>query len=245
MDPRRQFDQAQNAAPTMAAPAASPQQAPYGGGYPPYGHPPPDYGQQAPYYGQSGPAPQPAAVQLPMYKRPGVVFGAAAVAAVIAVGALLGTWVSKDDVSTTPVNNTGIPTQPAPVLLVPAPPSAPPPSQSVVVQQPAPRSVPRQQAPAPRVAPANPSAVNPAPVSPAPVSPAPVSPVPDPNQNQNPPPVDKQDPGDVKDPNTGADTRGKVDPPPVNHNPGDPENPTADDTLCHPNPPGCAPKQAP
>jgi hypothetical protein len=195
----------------MAAPVAGqqpgawPQQAPYGdpAPYPPYGQQPPDT-----YYAQQPPT------QLPVYKRPGVVFGAAAVAAVIAVGALLATWVSKDSVPTTPVNNTGTPTQQAPVPLAPAPPSAPPPSQSVVVQQPAPRSVPRQQAPAPRVAPSDPS--NPSAVSPAPASSLPNSPVPEPI----PEPQQKQDPPDK-------------------FNPGDPENPTPDDLLCHPNPPGC------
>jgi hypothetical protein len=206
-------------APTMAAPVAGqrpgtwPQHAPHGDSAPylPYGQRPPDT-----YYAQRPPT------QLPVYKRPGVVFGAAAVAAVIAVGALLATWVSKDNVSTTPVNNTGTPTQQVLLPPAPAPPSAPPPSQSVVVQQPAPRSVPRQQAPAPRVAPSNPS--NPSAVSPAPASSLPDSPVaeiiPEPQQKQDPEPQQKQDPPDK-------------------FNPGDPENPTPDDLLCHPNPPGC------
>jgi hypothetical protein len=206
-------------APTMAAPVAGqrpgtwPQQAPLGDSAPyrPYGQQSPDT-----YYAQQPPT------QLPVYKRPGVVFGAAAVAAVIAVGALLATWVSKDSVSTTPVNNTGTPTQQVLLPPAPAPPSAAPPSQSVVVQQPAPRSVPRQQAPAPRVAPSNPSnpsAVSPAPASSLPDSPVP-EPIPEPQQKQDPEPQQKQDPPDK-------------------FNPGDPENPTPDDLLCHPNPPGC------
>jgi hypothetical protein len=203
----------------MAAPVAGqrpgtwPQQASYGdpAPYPPYGRQPPDT-----YYAQQPPT------KLPVYKRPGVVFGAAAVAAVIAVGALLATWASKEGVWTTPVNNTGTPTQQVLVPPAPAPPSAPPPSQSVVVQQPAPRSVPRQQAPAPRVAPSNPSnapAVSPAPASSLPNSPVP-EPIPEPEQKQDPEPQQKQDPPDK-------------------FNPGDPENPTPDDLLCHPNPPGC------
>ena len=66
------------------------------------------------------------------------------------------------------------------------------------------------------------------------------NPNPDPVQKQDPQPPPKENPGDPKDPETGADTRGKVDTPPDVHNPGDPENPTPDDLLCHPNPPGCA-----
>ncbi len=252
MNYRRDFDQTpQDGAPTMAAPAAGqqpgawPPQAPYSepGPYSSYGQQPAGeyYDQQPPPYGQQVPAPPPP--QLPPYKRPGVVFGAAAVFAVAAVGALLATWVSHDDVSTTPVNNTGTPSQQVQVPLVPAPPSAPPPSQSVIVQQPAPRQqAPRQQGPAPRVAPSNPSVVSPAPVSPN--SPVP-EPNPNPNPQQDPAPQDKQDPvpeqkqnpGDPKDPETGADTRGKQGP--ADLNPGDPENPTPDDLLCHPNPPGC------
>lgn len=92
--------------------------------------------------------------------------------------------------------------------------------------------------PAPRVAPVKPSAVNPAPVSPNSPVPEP-NPNPNPEQKQNPQPPPKEDLGDPKDPETGADTRGKVDNPPDVHNPGDPENPTPDELLCHPNPPGC------
>ena len=244
MNYRRDFEPSPlDGAPTMAAPAAGQQpgawaqQAPYGGAGAPYGQQPPGmyYDQQPTSYGQQVPAPP----QLPVYKRPGVVFGAAAVAAVAAVGALLATWVSHDDVSTTPVNTTGTPSQQVQVPLVPVQPSAPPPSQSVVVQQPAPRQqAPRQQAPAPRVAPVNPSAVNPAPLSPNSPVPEP-NPNPDPVQKQDPQPPPKEDPVDVKDPETGADTRGKVESPPPDLNPGDPENPTPDDLLCHPNPPGC------
>jgi hypothetical protein len=196
----------------MAAPAAQAwaQQAPYGDhtAYPPYVQQQPDV-----FYARQSPAP------LPVYKRPGVVFGAAAVAAVIAVGALLATWMSKDNVSTTPVNNTGTPTQQVVIPLAPAAPRVAPPSQSVAAAQPAPRSTPRQQAPVPRVAPPNPSAVSPAPLAPAPNSPA-AEPIPVPEQKQDPEPRQKQDPPDK-------------------FNPGDPENPTPDDLLCHPNPPGC------
>src|SRR5512133_1695530 len=117
MNYRRDFEQQSplDGAPTMAAPAAGqqpgalPQQAPAGGpgAYPLYGQPPGMYyDQQPPPYGQQVVAPSPA--QSPVYKQPGVEFGAAAVAAG-AVGALLATWVSNDDVSTTPVNKTGMP----------------------------------------------------------------------------------------------------------------------------------------
>src|SRR3954464_8186985 len=103
-DPRDFGRSLLDGAPTMAAPAARAwaQQAPYGdpAGYPPYVQQQPDV-----VYAQQSPAP------LPVYKRPGVVFGAAAVAAVIAVGALPATWMSKENVSTTPANNTGTPTQ--------------------------------------------------------------------------------------------------------------------------------------
>jgi hypothetical protein len=264
MNYRRDFDPTpQDGAPTMAAPAAGQQpgawaqQAPYSepGAYPSYVQQPGGmhHQQLPPPYGQQVPVASPS--PLPVYKRPGVVFGAAAVAAVAAVGALLATWVSHDDVSTTPVNNMGTPSQQVQLPLVPvvpAPPLAPPPSQSVVVLQPAPRQqAPRQQAPIPRVAPSNPSGVAPAPVSPS-------SPVHEPNPNPNPNPEQKQDPdpeqkqtpgdpeqkqtpGDPKDPETGADPRGKQTPP--DHNPGDPENPTPDDLLCHPNPPGCTGNQ--
>jgi hypothetical protein len=220
----------------MAAPAAGHQPGawPQPASYSDQQQPPP-YGQQVPV---SPPSP------LPVYKRPGVVFSAAAVAAVAAVGALLATWVSHDDVSTTPVNNTGAPSQQVQLPLVPAPPQAPPPSQSVIVQQPAPRQqAPRQQAPIPRVAPSNPSAVAPVPISPNSPAPEPnPNPNPNPEQNQDPDPEQKQTPGDPKDPETGADPRGKQTPP-DQHNPGDPENPTPDDLLCHPNPPGCTGNQ--
>ena len=92
------------------------------------------YNQPPPLYGQPPPVLEPPAAPLPLYRRPGVVFGAAAVAAAVAVGALLATWVSDDDVSTTPANTTGTPSQQVQVPLVPAPASPPPPGQSVVVQ---------------------------------------------------------------------------------------------------------------
>lgn len=218
----------QDGAPTMAAPAAGQQQGawsqhdPYGGpgAYPPYGQPPPDmyYDQQPPIYGQAPVLPP---AQLPVCRRPGVVFGVAAVAAVAAVGALLATWMSHDNVSTTPANTTGTPSQQVQVPLVPAPPSQP-----VIVQQP----VPRQQAPAPRVAPANPSVVSPAPVSPN-------SPVPAPNPN--PEQQQQQQQPDSEQQKQDPEQQQKQNPPPDTHNPGDPENPTPDDSLCHPNPPGC------
>ena len=252
MNNRRDFDPLAGA-PTMAAPAAGqqqaawPQQAPYGGSgpYPPYGQQPPDMydEQQASVYGQQLPAAE-APARLPVYRRPGVVFGAAAVAAVIAVGALLATWVSKDSVGTTPANTTGTPSQQVQVPLAPAQPSAPPPSQSVVVPQPAPRQqapqyVPRQQAPAPRVVPNNPSAV-----SPAPVSPAPVSPQPNPNENpnpegQNPAGQNPQNPEGQNPQNPAGTNPGGTNP--AGTNPGSkfPANETPEDTLCHPLPPPC------
>jgi len=107
----RNFDRApQNADPTMAAPAGyqapapPPPQAPYGGSGsdyskydqlstdnyyseqpPQYAQQPPQYAQQ-PSYGQQPPAPVFPQAQLPVYKRPSVVFGVAAVAAVIGIG---------------------------------------------------------------------------------------------------------------------------------------------------------------
>jgi len=241
MNNRRDFDQSSfDGMPTMAAPAAGqqqggwPQQAPHGepGPHAPYvqppqyGYPPPQYGPGTPSYEAAAQAP------LPVYRRPGVVFGAAAVAAVVAVGAFLATWVSKDNVSTTPANTSGTPSQQAPVQLVPAPPSAPLPSQSVIVQKPIPRQqAPRQQAPAPRVVPSNPPSAGSSPVVPPPAQ-KPVAPpedkqVPLPEDKQVPPPEDKQVP-----PPDDTQT-------PPDMNPGDPENPTPDDLLCHPNPPGC------
>src|SRR5215212_8516277 len=100
MNNRRDFHQSNlGGAPTMAAPAAGqqqggwPPQAPYRepGPYPSPGQQPQDiyYGQQPPQYGQSAPAYEVPLAPLPVYRRPGVGFGAAAVAAVIAVGAFL------------------------------------------------------------------------------------------------------------------------------------------------------------
>ncbi len=67
------------------------------------------YNQPPQQYSQPPPVLEPPAAPLPLYRRPGVVFGAAAVAAAIALGALLAMWVSDDGVSTKPANTTGTP----------------------------------------------------------------------------------------------------------------------------------------
>jgi hypothetical protein len=119
------------------------------------------------------------------------------------------------------------PAQQVVIPLAPAAPPVPPPSQSVATARPAPRSSPRQQATVPRARRPVPSVVSPAPLAPAPNSPA-AEPIPVPEQKQDPEPQQKQDP----------EPQQKQDPP-DKFNPGDPQNPTPDDLLCHPNPPGC------
>ncbi|WP_233213326.1 Hsp70 family protein [Mycobacterium hubeiense] len=94
---------------------------------------------------------------LPWYRRPGVLFGAAAFLAVLAtVGLVLTSRI--EGLSPAPAGTTGTPTTTTPPVAGPVdapPPAAPPPATQSVVQQapqqaPAPR---RQQAPAQRVAP--------------------------------------------------------------------------------------------
>ncbi len=182
-------------------PTAWSEQGSYEGGGYSYGEAPTDnyydqpqqhYNQAPPAYGQH-PMAAPEA-PIPWYRKPGVLFGGAAGAALVAVAALIATW-QMGGVSTTPANTTGTPSQQVQVPLAPAPTQAPvpvpaAPSQPVIVQQPAPRSVPRQQAPAPRLAPNNPPVIRQAPVSPVPNP----NPVPPPDQKQVPPPDEKQVP---------------------------------------------------
>jgi hypothetical protein len=213
MNDRRDFDNTYQtapptvASPTVATPATPPsqptawsEQDPYdgsGGGYSPYGQPPQDtYYDQRPqyydqpaaqYYNQPPPVAGPPEPALPWYRKPGVLFGGAAAAALIAVGALVATW-QMGGVSTTPANTSGTPSQQSQVPPAPAPaspaPAPPMPSQPVVVQQPAPQQapqyVPRQQAPAPRFVPNNPAPKQ-APAGTGP-SVGPPSPVPNPEE---------------------------------------------------------------
>ncbi len=159
--------------------------------------------------------------------------------AVAAVGALLATWMSHDNVSTTPVNTTGTPSQQVQVPLVPrrrrrhrrVSPS------SCSSRCPVSRSRNRRPHPGSR------RRIRP---SSARRRFLPNSPVPAPNPNPNPSPGQKQTsaqdkpdlPEQKQDP---EQTSRSAEPaaPDTPINPGDPENPTPDDLLCHPNPPGC------
>ena len=122
--------------PQPAQPTAWSEQDPYdGGGYAPYGDAPTDnYYDQPPQYFDQPPhayGQQPMAVPMeppvPWYRKPGVLFGGAAGAALLAVAALIATW-QMGGVSTTPANTTGTPSQQVLVPLAPAPTQAPAPA---------------------------------------------------------------------------------------------------------------------
>jgi hypothetical protein len=244
MNDRRDFDRThQIAPPTVATPTAATQpvqptawseQDPNGGYNPSaYDQAPTDvyYNEQQPpqYYQQPVQYAQPPAAAslppLPWYRKPGVLFGGAAAAAMLAVAALVATW-QMGGVSTTPANTTGTPSQQSQAPVAPAPPPspAPLPTPSAVAPKPIPaprQQAPRQQAPAPRFAPNSPANKPAAPVVPSAGPSSPVNPpppeekqAPPPEEKQAPPPEEKQGPGDFKDPETGADTRGKADTPP-------------------------------
>lgn len=92
------------------------------------------------------------AAPLPWYRRPGVLFAAAACAVLFASVGLIVTW-KVADVPATPVVTTATTTPTAAPAPPPAPVVAPPPQETVVVQRPAIQPPRRQQAPAPQVAP--------------------------------------------------------------------------------------------
>jgi len=103
------------ASPTVPTPpvqqTAWSEQDPYDGSYSPYDQPqqgmysepqPQYYDQPAQqYYAQQPPVSAPEAPPLPWYRKPGVLFGGAAAAVLIAVAGLIATW-QMGGVSTTP-----------------------------------------------------------------------------------------------------------------------------------------------
>jgi hypothetical protein len=124
---------------------------------------------------------------VPVYRRPGVLFGAAALLVLLAVAGLILTL--RSGVSTVPAGTSNdpppsvaaiVPEAPPPPV-APAPP--PPPQQTPIVRQQAPSIPSRQQTPAPVYAPsrvAEPSAPAAPPPEPIPEAPAPEAPPPPP-----------------------------------------------------------------
>ena len=125
---------------------------------------------------------------VPVYRRPGVLFGAAALVVLLAAAGLILTLRSSG-VSTVPAGTSNDPPPSVAAIVPEAPPSpvapAPPPpaQQAPIDRQQAPSIPRRQQAPAPVYAPtrvAEPAAPPPEPISEAPIAEAPISEAPAP-----------------------------------------------------------------